>query len=64
MLLQLHYQNIENGVFTFIAQKDIKSFDEQNEFIDKTQINHPIPDGYQWMVCSKKSKDFVGTIMK
>lgn len=62
MLLQLHWQYIENGktVKTEMrAQREISSNDGMRTFVKETQENYPLPAKAIWMACNEKSEHFV-----
>lgn len=60
MLWQLHHQNRRNlKEHEMVAQSDLKSIEDRNKFIEDTKRNHPLPEGYQWLMCNEKSEHFI-----
>ena len=65
MRYQIHHQPKEyskSNELIFIAQSDdyeaAKEIDEWGRDVTK---KHPLPDGYQWLMCNEKSDHFVCT---
>lgn len=57
-LSQLHHQSISNPRETrFIAQKEIRP-SEVNEWLRDVNSRHPLPEGWQWMICDEKYEGF------
>lgn len=61
MLLQLHHQFKDHN--EFCSQKEINSDEERRGWIKETQVNYPLPDGAQWLVCNEKSEYFLFAMM-
>ena len=65
MIIQLHHK-LKNGSTDFKMQRNIDI--ETNDYniilnqIMKEAINlYPLPEGAEWILCTEKSKYFIGT---
>ncbi len=60
-LYQLHWQEIKHPykVVEFIAQKEIKTNAEMQEWLKDVSERHPLPEGMCWSIHDWDSKDFV-----
>ncbi|KKL20145.1 hypothetical protein LCGC14_2458380 [marine sediment metagenome] len=61
MKYQMHQQNKENRSETiFISDAEFNCDDKGYKVWVKNVIQiHPLPDGFEWLCCNKKSKYFV-----
>lgn len=60
--MQLHWQYKDKYKgYSFVAQKDIASYQEMQDFVKETQKNHPLPKDVLWMACNEESKYFLKT---
>ena len=66
MRYQIHHQSKKDGSTEMIAQSDDITEDEdtQQKFREWSLdigSRHPLPEGYQWLVCNEKSEHFACT---
>ena len=60
MLCQLHHQ-FKDGHTEIQSQREITSDKEIREWVEETQISHPLPESASWLCCNGKSEYFVIT---
>ena len=63
MRYQMHHQSKkDSNIIEMIAQsddyEDAKEIDKWSRGVTR---RHPLPDGYQWLMCNEKSEHFVCT---
>ncbi|KKL56475.1 hypothetical protein LCGC14_2245030 [marine sediment metagenome] len=67
MIYQIHHQSKKDGNTEFIAQSDdiIEDNEEAQQKFRQWSldvgIEHPLPEGYQWLVCNERSEHFACT---
>ena len=62
MLTQLHHQSkADRNKTEFVSQFDCdqKQSDKYWKEVHEAQYRHPLPDGYEWMICNKDSEHFI-----
>ena len=59
MLYQLHFEDKIDHALEFIAQAKINSPVEMKLWCKQVQKDHPLPEGYQWMICNEDSSLFI-----
>ena len=59
MLYQLHFEDTIDHALEFIAQKDINTPEEMKAWKKDVSKRHPLPKGYQWLICNENSKLFM-----
>ena len=60
-LFQLHHQNKKDYSTEFIAQASICCEKHMNLWWKQVVNDHPLPEGYQWMICNEESEHFIKT---
>jgi hypothetical protein len=58
-LLQLHHQNKKDFTSEMVSQSAIWCNLQMENWWKEATKEHPLPEGYQWMVCDEESKYFV-----
>jgi len=58
-LFQLHHQNKKDFTTQFVAQSSICCSKHMDEWFKQVAKDHPLPDGFQWLVCNERSKHFI-----
>lgn len=62
MIYQLHHQSKKDCKNTIkIAQSEINTNKEMVDWWRKVSAKHPLPEGFQWLMCNEKSLYFVLT---
>lgn len=61
-LFQIFHQSKTDGSLEFVAQSGpIKTHEDMGAFIKSTEGDHPLPEGYRWLVCNEFSEHFIKT---
>jgi len=60
-LLQMHHQSKTNYKSEMVSQREIWCEAQMQEWWKETAKEHPLPEGFQWMVCNFDSPYFVKT---
>ena len=61
-LFQLHHQNKKNPKETiFVAQNAICCSKHMNLWWEQVAQDHPLSEGYEWMICNEESEHFIKT---
>lgn len=58
-LFQLHHQSKADGSTEMMAQSEIRNNKEMVAWQKDVAGRHPLPDGFQWLICNEKSRHFV-----
>lgn len=58
-LFQIHHQDKKDFSSEMVAQKEIANKEEMDKWCEEIAQIHPLPEGFQWMVCNENSEHFV-----
>lgn len=58
-LYQIHHQNKKDFTTEFVAQNSICCHKHMDEWWKEVAKDHPLPEGYQWLVCNEDSEHFM-----
>jgi hypothetical protein len=63
-LVQLHHYFENSGESEFVAQRDIKSFIELQQFFGDHRLKFPPPDGARWLAVDSSDPHFLFCVME
>ena len=58
-LFQLHHQSKKDFSSEMVSQSEIYCQEQMNIFWKETAKEHPLPEGFQWLICNEDSEHFV-----
>jgi hypothetical protein len=58
-LFQLHHQSKKDFSTKMISQSEIYCQAQMNDWWKETAKEHPLPEGFQWLICNEDSEHFV-----